>query len=240
MSKNDETKSLPVETPSVNPAYFLEGKSWEDDRYRSMKRQRNLALFGAGVSSAVAVTSLVSLSMLLPLKEVEPYLVTVDKTSGYTEIVRALKPGEMSQNEAVTSANIVRYVKARETFDAREMKSNFDLAQLYSTGNASKDLTWLYTPANPQSLDKVNSRGTTVSVEVKSVSLLNSSTASVRFATTTRRDSSISSTDWVAVVKFRYTSTPMKNAWRFDNPLGFQVTDYRRDQESAPTMGSLQ
>jgi type IV secretion system protein VirB8 len=42
------------------------------------------------------------------------------------------------------------------------------------------------------------------------------------------------------VVKFRYTSTPVKNEWRFDNPLGFQVTDYRRDQESAPTAGNLQ
>jgi len=30
----------------------------------------------------------------------------------------------------------------------------------------------------------------------------------------------------------RYTNEPMKNEWRFDNPLGFQVIEYRKDQES--------
>jgi type IV secretion system protein VirB8 len=38
-------------------------------------------------------------------------------------------------------------------------------------------------------------------------------------------------------VRFRYTDTPIKNEWRFDNPLGFQVYDYRRDQETV-TPGS--
>jgi type IV secretion system protein VirB8 len=26
----------------------------------------------------------------------------------------------------------------------------------------------------------------------------------------------------------------MRNEWRFDNPLGFQVIEYRRDQETVP------
>ncbi|MGT2467793.1 VirB8/TrbF family protein (plasmid) [Mesorhizobium atlanticum] len=101
-------------------------------------------------------------------------------------------------------------------------------------------MTWAFTPANPQSLDKTHGRNVTISVEIKSVSLLNRNTASVRFATTTRRDNSSTADNWVAVIKFRYTSTPLKNEWRFDNPLGFQAADYRRDQESAPAAGSLQ
>ena len=36
------------------------------------------------------------------------------------------------------------------------------------------------------------------------------------------------------MIRFRYTTSPLKNEYRFDNPLGFQVTDYRRDQESLP------
>ncbi|WP_352679631.1 virB8 family protein [Mesorhizobium australicum] len=159
---------------------------------------------------------------------------------GQFEISFRVLASVLSQNEAVTAANLVRYIRARETYDSRELKQNYDLAQLYSTDVASKDLTWLFTPANPQSLDKIFGRNVTVSVEIKSVSLLNRNTASVRFATTTRRDNSSTADNWVAVIKFRYTSTPLKNEWRFDNPLGFQVTDYRRDQESAPAAGSLQ
>ena len=48
-------------------------------------------------------------------------------------------------------------------------------------------------------------------------------TAAVRFMTTrtTERENIIE--HWAANVRFRYTKTPMKNQWRFDNPLGFQV-----------------
>lgn len=224
----------------VEQRYYKAGATWEDDTHRSMRRSRTLAWIVSGISSLVAVLSLVALVMILPLRQFEPYVVEVDKSTGYLEIARALKPGDLSQNEAVTAANLVRYIRARETYDPRELKQNYDLAQLYSTSVASKDLTWLFTPANPQSLDKIYGRNVTVSTEIKSVSLLNRSTASVRFSTTTRRDNSSTIDNWVAVIKFRYTTTPLKNEWRFDNPLGFQVTDYRRDQESAPTAGNLQ
>jgi type IV secretion system protein VirB8 len=54
----------------------------------------------------------------------------------------------------------------------------------------------------------------------------------VRFETTrtTERENIVE--HWVANVRFRYTTEPMKNAWRFDNPLGFQAIEYRKDQET--------
>jgi len=30
----------------------------------------------------------------------------------------------------------------------------------------------------------------------------------------------------------------MRNEYRFDNPLGFQALEYRRDQETAPSPGT--
>ncbi|RWK94416.1 MAG: type VI secretion protein [Mesorhizobium sp.] len=233
--------SIPAETGQlVDQRYYRAGATWEDDTHRSLRRSRTLAWLVSGAASVVAGLSLLTLVLILPLKQFEPYVIEVDKTTGYLEVARALKPGDLSQNEAVTAANLVRYIRARETYDAREIKQNYDLAQLYSTGTASRDLTWAYTPSNAQSLDKVYGRNVTISVDVKSVSLLNNTTASVRFSTTTRRENSSTTDNWVAVVKFRYTTTPIKNEWRFDNPLGFQVMEYRRDQESAPTAGSAQ
>lgn len=233
--------SIPAATGNlVDERYYRAGATWEDDTHRSLRRSRTLAWLVSGAASVVAGLSLLTLVLILPLKQFEPYVIEVDKTTGYLEVARALKPGDLSQNEAVTAANLVRYIRARETYDAREIKQNYDLAQLYSTGTASRDLTWAYTPSNAQSLDKVYGRNVTISVDVKSVSLLNSTTASVRFSTTTRRENSSTTDNWVAVVKFRYTTTPIKNEWRFDNPLGFQVIEYRRDQESAPTAGSAQ
>ena len=56
----------------------------------------------------------------------------------------------------------------------------------------------------------------------------------MRFSTETRRDNTLRREHWVSVVRFRYTTAPLKNEYRFDNPLGFQATEYRRDQESLP------
>ena len=38
---------------------------------------------------------------------------------------------------------------------------------------------------------------------------------------------------YAAVVGFRYTGQPMRAEDRYLNPLGFQVTAYRRDAETA-------
>ncbi|WP_353646196.1 VirB8/TrbF family protein [Mesorhizobium sp. WSM2239] len=224
----------PTETGVVDQRYFQQGKSWEDDTHRSLRRSRTFAWLLTGVFGAIALLSLVALVLLFPLKQYEPYMVAVDKTTGYLEIARALKPGDLSQDEAVTAANIVRYIRARETYDPRMIKSNFDLAQLYSTGSAADDLVREFTPSNPSSKDKRYGTDTTISVTVKSVSFLNRTTATVRLSTEEKRQNTTRREHWVAVVKFRYTSTPLKNEYRFDNPLGFQVAEYRRDQESLP------
>lgn len=187
-----------------------------------------------GVSGVIAILSLSTLVLILPLKQYEPYMVAVDKTTGYLEIARALKPGGLASDEAVTTANIVRYIRARETYDPRMIKTNFDLARLLSTETAASDLEKEFTPSNSKSKDKVYGSDTQIAANVKSVSFLNQTTATVRFSTEEKRQNSIRREHWVSVVKFRYTTTPMKNEYRFDNPLGFQVTEYRRDQESLP------
>jgi type IV secretion system protein VirB8 len=224
----------PTETGLVDPLYYQQGKSWEDDAHRGLRRSRTFAWLVTGVFGVIALLSLAALVLLFPLKQYEPYMVVVDKTTGYLEIARALKPGDLAGHEAVTAANIVRYIRARETYDPRMIKSNFDLAQLYSTGAAADDLVREFTPSNPNSKDKVYGTDTNIAVTLKSVSFLNRTTAATRFSTEEKRQNTTRRNHWVAVVKFRYTSTPLKNEYRFDNPLGFQVTEYRRDQESMP------
>ncbi|GAB1583402.1 virB8 family protein [Phyllobacterium phragmitis] len=206
----------------------------EDETHRNLRRSRTFAWILTGASFLIAIASLFALVMLMPLKQFEPYMVEVDRTTGYLEVARALKPGDLSQNEAVTAANIVRYVRARETYDPRQLKYNFDLAQLLSTGEAAADLRDEFSPGNPSSKDKIYGTETQIAVSVKSLSFLNKNTATVRFSTDEKRDNSINRQHWVAVVKFRYTAAPLKNEYRFDNPLGFQVVEYRRDQESLP------
>jgi type IV secretion system protein VirB8 len=86
---------------------------------------------------------------------------------------------------------------------------------------------------NPQSPVNQNSRTTVLQTTIKSVSLISTHSALVRFETE-RRDGDLAGERraYAAVVGFRYTGAPVRNEDRLNNPLGFQVTAYRRDSES--------
>lgn len=233
MRKTGNAK-MTTDADKVDSQYYQAGETWEKDVHRSLRRSRTAAWIVTAFMIAIALLSLGTLFLLLPLKQFEPYMVVVDKTTGFTEISRSLRQSQLTTTErdALTTANLVRYIKARETYDPTNIKANYELAQLLSTATPSADLVKAYSPSNPRSLDKIYGRTTRVSVNIKSVSLLNASTASVRFSTETKKDNSSQINHWVGILKFRYTSVPMRNDWRFDNPLGFQVIEYRRDQET--------
>ena len=214
--------------------YYQEGGTWEEDRTLWKNSSLSIAWIIAAVMTVIALGAIVSLASLAPLKTFEPYMIVVDKSSGFVEVKRPMAEGALSQDEAVTMFNVVRYVKARETYDPKALKDNFDLAQLLSTGDAARDLTEIFSPANPKNPVKTFGATTDVAVSVKSVTFPNQRTALVRFGTDEKSASNIVHRDWVALVRFRYSGSPMSNQMRFDNPLGFQTTEYRRDQETVP------
>ena len=216
--------------------YLGVGQRWEDDLYRSLRRSRSLAWLVAIVAGVLALVALLCLALLVPLKQFEPYVVTVDKTTGYLEITRPLKQSGLDQSEAITVANVIRFIRARETYDSRLIRENFDLAALYSAQSARDDLVAVWTQGNASRPDKLFGKDTSVSVFAKSATFLNAKTVQVRFDTTQKTLERETAHHWIATIKFRYVNEPQKNEWRFDNPTGFQVVDYRRDQEAFSTV----
>lgn len=214
--------------------YYTDAAIWEKDIARRNRWSRSIAWTIALVMSVIAVAALGALVLALPLKTYEPYMVVVDRSTGFVEVKRPIAEGPLQQDEAIATFDLVRYVKARETYDPKALKDNFDLAQLLSTGDAARDLTEIFSPANPKNPVKTFGATTEVAVSVKSVTFPNQRTALVRFGTDEKSTSNIVHRDWVALVRFRYSGAPMSNQMRFDNPLGFQTTEYRRDQETVP------
>jgi type IV secretion system protein VirB8 len=239
MSIQDESSA---KGPLVSPAYYEQGARWEQDIYRKTELSRNAWRIVSVLLGLAVIGCIWALIALLPLKSFEVVTLVVDKATGFTEIARPLiEGGPISEREAVTQANIVRYIRARETYDPPALRDNFELASLLSGGVASKELQDLYSDANPRSPVRLWGVKGRTKVYVKSVIFLTNgwisnpktpATAAVRFETTrtTERENIVE--HWVANVRFRYTTEPMKNAWRFDNPLGFQTIEYRKDQET--------
>ena len=234
------TETATSEPARIDPRYYADGATWEHDIARRNRNSRALAWIVASVMSVVAIVTLGILALLVPLKTYEPYMVVVDKTTGFVEVKRPMAEGALTQDEAVTMFNVVRYVKARETYDPKALKDNFDLAQLLASGDSARELTEIYSPANPKNTVKIYGTNTEVAVNIKSVTFPNNRTALVRFSTDEKSATNTITRHWVSLVRFRYTGAPMRNEWRFQNPLGFQALEYRRDQETAPSPGTAE
>ncbi|WP_292627856.1 virB8 family protein, partial [Mesorhizobium sp.] len=146
------------------------------------------------------------------------------KNTGYMEVKTGLtRPSNLTEQQAITQANVVRYIRAHEGYDPFAIEENFGIAALLSTGDAARELQELYSAANTNNPAKVYGKNKRVLVEIKSVTFSNASTALVRFSTTEKTDTDSIVRHYISVVRYRYTDTPVTNEWRSENPLGFQV-----------------
>lgn len=215
-------------------AIYDQGASWAADVHGSLRASRRIAWIVAAAAVTVAVLEALALALLAPMKTVVPYTILVDRQSGYVETVRGLQPGPMTQDAAVTQSFLVQYVIARETFDATDLRENYRKVTLWSDGSARTGYQRELSRSNPASPLNLYPATAQVSVRVKSVSVLSPTSALVRFDTE-RRDPGATTAQqqsYTAVLGFRFSGAPMNMGDRFINPLGFQVTSYRRDADA--------
>jgi type IV secretion system protein VirB8 len=213
--------------------YYAAATSWADDRVASDRRARRIAWTIAGIATAIAFLLALTVAVLLPLKTVEPYVVTVDRQTGAVEVATKLSGGRLTQNEAVIEAELANYVRARETFDATDLALNYRRVQMLSAPDVRAAYVAAMAATNPASPLRTLTRGDMVAIKIKSVSLLGPNTALVRFdaARSAANGGVVSNQAYAAAVSFGFSGRPLRLEDRFDNPLGFQVTRYRRDAE---------
>jgi type IV secretion system protein VirB8 len=217
-------------------AYYAEAASWNRDRVQAMRSSYRIAWWVAGVAAAIALLEGIALVLLTPLKTVEPYTLMVDKTTGYVQALKPLDQAKISPDAALTQSFLVQYVIAREGFDVATVNANYRKVALFSADAARSSYLQTMQVSNPASPLVQYPRTSILDVRVKSVSPMGSNAALVRFDTV-RSDAGAQpqpASSWVAVIRYRYSNEPMSLEDRFVNPLGFQVTGYRKDPEAAP------
>ena len=215
-------------------AYYREAGSWAEDQQTSLRRSRRVAWTVATVAVVIALCEALALVFLAPLKTVVPYTLLVDKQTGYVQELKPLDAQKIAPDAALTQSFLVQYVIARESYDRAQLQANYQKVGLWSTGGAKTEYVAEMQSGNPASPLNRYPASTVVDTRVKSVSSLGGDAAMVRFDTV-RRDAGGQvqvAQPWLAVIRYRFSNEPMRSEDRFVNPLGFQVTNYRRDQEA--------
>ena len=222
------------------------GDSWAtsvtDDLEQSNRRAWTVAI----IAAVIAVLEAIALVFLIPLKTVEPYTLLVDRQTGNVEALAPLDAQTITPDAALTRSFLVQYVIARESFDRTNLQNDYRKIALWTQGEERDRYIRQMQASNPQSPLSALPDGTGIRAEVKSVSSLSDGKSMVRFATTRvdRGGAAQTTQDWVAIIDYTFSNAEMSEADRLINPLGFQVTRYRRDAESlggsapSPAFGS--
>ena len=86
--------------------YYAAARSWADGQSSASARETRIAWRVATGAGAVALLLALALVFLVPLKSVQPYVLTVDRQTGAVEAATTLQDGKLSQNEAVIQAQL--------------------------------------------------------------------------------------------------------------------------------------
>lgn len=193
----------------------------------------------AFISVIITFCAVLAVLLLTPLKQSVPYVIRVDNQTGMVDIITSLKEEDITQNEALDKYFVSNYIKTREGYFYDMLQKDYELTQIYSSPEVSKDYTAIYSGANARHEQLKGMYK--VEIEILSVVLNDSAgtkIATVRFNENTKRviksDGSSNSgvKTRVATLAYSYnTSMQMSEDERIKNPLGFKVTTYRIDDE---------
>ncbi|ALN80528.1 virB8 family protein [Lysobacter antibioticus] len=184
----------------------------------------------------------------LPLKEKVPYLVMADAYTGTSTVARLrddfVNPS-IASSEAINKSNISHFVMARESYDhsqigERDWNTVFAMAAPHVTSGYSQ----LYGNTNPNNPITIFGKAKTVRVKILSIQLNGEQNtgpkpkvATVRFQRSVLNKDTGSSEPLdskIATIEYLYKSNlKMDERNRVLNPLGFQVTGYRVDNDYA-------
>lgn len=220
----------------VEKTAFSNASSWASDREIDRERSLKRAWLIVWLLAAVAVLEGLSLIALTPLKTVVPYTILVDRQTGYVTALDPKRPVALGADQALARSLLVQYVAAREGFSFAQVRTDYRKVMSWSTGTARATYARDMSSTNPDGPISRYSRSSVVEVVPKSVSELSSTSAMVRFDVV-RSDlegRTAPPLSYAAIVDYRFQPRDMTVEERFLNPLGFEVTHYRRDPEAAP------
>ncbi|NED69008.1 conjugative transfer protein [Streptomyces sp. SID10244] len=182
---------------------------------------------------------------MLPLKEKVPFLVMADAYTGTATVARlsgTFQGETITSNEAINRSNVAQYVLARESYDSAVMGlRDWELVFVMSTDPVAQSMRVRYAGNNPQNPFVMYGRERAIRVKILSITPLGAEpNGSFRGASVRIQRSLLDKRTGVATyldnqlvtMRFGYNQNlALSEQDRILNPLAFQVTEYRVDND---------
>jgi type IV secretion system protein VirB8 len=218
-------------------AYLSESTSWDADRVAEARRSVVRAWRIAAAACLCATASTVALVVVVPLHRIEPFLVRVDASTGVVDVVPVYS-GRAVLPETVTRYFLSHYVQTCERFNFATAESDYEECGAFHTAQRNQAWYALWTPSNASSPLNIHRDGSSVSVQIESLSFFKranggSDLAQVRYVRAERQSSGAPErvTHWIATVQYAYGAPSTDARMRAWNPLGFKVLEFLAEPE---------
>lgn len=216
------------------------------DIARRSEKRAWLVAFGSLIMSLILAGGYF---YFLPLKEKVPYLVMADAYTGTATVARLrddFANPSVSTSEALNKSNISHFIMARESYDYSQIGER-DWATVFAMGSPQVATAYQQLFGSTNLANPITVYGKTKTLRVKLLSIQLAAdamdtgsgpkVATVRFQRSLYNKESGDNTPLdskIATIEFTYKSNlKMDEINRVLNPLGFQVTGYRVDNDYA-------
>lgn len=247
--KKDDSQPKKEKVKKVTPKqasfdFVKASREFERSRIGDIEASRTLAWRVAFGACLVALMCAAAVMMLTPFKEVRPYVIRVDNSTGQTDIVTMLENAKSDYGEEVAKYFSAMYVSLVEGYDWYTIQTQVNRAMLFSDGNMQQQITNKFARADaPHKLYKDQKR---INIKINNVTFISKSNlVQVRFSkslepmnggTYNARDDVMNPapivTQHIATMGYEYVNVPSVDDVRLVNPLGFTVKTYRVDDIS--------
>ncbi len=222
---------------AVLQEYFREADAWDADRSEGLRRSARVAWRVAAAGWVCAVVSAAGILALTPLKQVEPFVVRVDNSTGIVDVV-PVYGGTASPDESVSRYFLAHYLTVCQRFNFATAESDYEECGAFHSAQRNQAWSAEWSATNPASPLNLYKDGSTVRVQVTSVSFFTrasglSDLAQVRYLKAVRPGGGAAEqfTHWVATIQFAYAAPAKDPGVRRWNPLGFKIVDFKAEPE---------
>jgi type IV secretion system protein VirB8 len=217
--------------------YLTDAQTWELDRAQRAERSANRAWIVASIAGVIAALCAAAVAGLTPLKQPVPVIIRVDSSNGIVDVVPTYD-GTANIQQVVTRQLLNSHVTARERYFYGTAEADYELVAAQNSPQLNQEWAAQWAKTNPQSPLNLYKDGTTLRVQIRSISFLKlasgkENVAQVRFTKYARAGGTGEEqpTSWISTIEFAYTKPSTDEKLRSLNPLGFRIVEYRREPE---------
>lgn len=207
-------------------------KNWYEEKYDKISVQRNLLLVLILVLLVLSIVSVIALSVIVNSRKFDPFVIQIDQSTGVARVVNPVSSQILDGDEALAKYFIKKYIVARETYnpvdfdtEARKTVRLLSTSAIYMRylgyiRNKDFDPSLIYGQKN------------TTFLVVKSWTKLDKKKYMLRFSINETSENK-KVFNRIAVVDFDYVAMELTEAERDINPIGFQIKEYRVDDDNS-------